>query len=367
MRINFLDLQYSYHKFSSEFDEAYHRVMNSGRFIRGKELEAFEEEFAAYCGTKFSVGVGNGLEALHLILRANDIGPGDEVIVPSNTFIATWLAVTYSGANPIPVEPYPATYNLNPEKITESISEKTRAIIPVHLYGQPADMDTINSIADKYQLLIIEDAAQAHGALYKGVKCGSIGDAAGFSFYPAKNLGAFGDAGAVTTDDEGLAQVVRELSNYGSIEKYRYERKGYNSRLDEIQAAFLRVNLMHLDELNHQRRKIAEFYSSSLQGTGDLIMPEVAEWCIPVWHQFTLRTNFRDQLINYLAENGIEGMIHYPIPPHRSKAYASKNQDDFHIASMLSETILSLPIDPHLNRIQTQYIVDSVKSYYLKT
>ena len=262
--IPFLDLRASYLELKTALDSAFQRVMASGWYILGEELKAFEAEFAEYCNVKYCVGVGNGLDALHLILRAMDIGQGDEVIVPSNTFIATWLAVSYAGATPVPVEPDEATYNIDPSKIEAAITEKTKAIMPVHLYGQPADMDPILKIAARHHLKVIEDAAQAHGARYKGKRTGSLGDAAGFSFYPGKNLGAFGDGGAVTTNDSTLAERVRRLSNYGSQVKYAHDVKGFNSRLDELQAALLRVKLRHLDAWNGRRRQIAAQYLRKL-------------------------------------------------------------------------------------------------------
>jgi dTDP-4-amino-4,6-dideoxygalactose transaminase len=355
MTIPFLELKPSYDELKEEFDAAYRRVMDSGRYLLGRELEAFEAEFAEYCGVKHCVGVGNGLDALHLILRAMHIGPGDEVIVPSHTFIATWLAVSYAGATPVPVEPDPQTYNLDPNRIEAAITPRTRAIMPVHLYGQPADMDPINEIAHQHGLRVIEDAAQAHGALYRGRHCGSLGDAAGFSFYPGKNLGAFTDAGAVTTTDGELAQEVRKLRNYGSTVKYQHELKGFNSRLDELHAAFLRVKLRLLDEWNARRKKIAGFYLSQLSTpNSQVILPFVPEWAEPVWHLFVVRHPQRDRLQQKLAEAGIGTLIHYPVPPHLSGAYAdlqppSSDNWNLPITEELAETVLSLPIGPHLD------------------
>jgi dTDP-4-amino-4,6-dideoxygalactose transaminase len=350
MKVPFLELRPSYDELRGEFDAAYHRVMDSGWYLLGKELEQFEAEFAAYCQADFCVGLGNGLEALRFILRAYDIGVGDEVIVPSNTFIATWLAVSYAGATPVPVEPDPETFNIAPERIEAAITSKTRAVMPVHLYGQPADMDPIMSIARKHRLKVIEDNAQAQGARYKGRRTGSLGDAAATSFYPAKNLGAFGDAGALTTNDEELADRVRTLRNYGSKKKYHNDCQGYNSRMDELQAAFLRVKLERLDEWNSRRQAVAANYLSELGGTAALKLPFVPEWAEPVWHLFAVRHLRRDELQDSLNKVGIGTLIHYPIPPHLSGAYAKAGwkPGDFPVAEEIAKTELSLPIGPHL-------------------
>ena len=299
---------------------------------------------------EFLRGGGNGLEALHLILRAYDIGAGDEVIVPSHTFIATWLAVSYAGATPVPVEPDPETFNIAPERIEAAITSKTKAIMPVHLYGQPADMDPIMSIARQAGLKVIEDNAQAHGARYKGRRTGSLGDAAATSFYPAKNLGSFGDAGAVTTNDEELAHRIRCLRNYGSKEKYHHDFQGFNSRMDELQAAFLRVKLRRLDEWNSRRRAVAARYLDELDGVAELKLPFVPAWAEPVWHLFALRHPRRDEFRDSLVKVGIGTLIHYPIPPHLSGAYARAGwkPGDFPIAEEIAKTELSLPIGPHL-------------------
>ena len=349
MKVQFLDLNAQYLELKDELDAAYHRVMDSGWFILGKEVEAFESEFAEYCQVKHCIGVGNGLDALHLILRGSGIGPGDEVIVPSNTYIATWLAVTYAGATPVPVEPDERTYNIDPSRIASAITERTKAIMPVHLYGQPADMDSINEIALCYGLKVFEDAAQAHGAKYKGRKAGGLGDAAGFSFYPGKNLGAFGDGGAVTTNDDDLAEKIRILGNYGSRVKYHNEVKGFNSRLDELQAAMLRVKLSKLDEWNERRKSIAKKYLTELS-TNNLLLPFIQEWADPVWHLFVVRHPHRDALQRALNDAGIGTMIHYPIPPHQQKAYVGGqfSGSSFPIASKAAREVLSLPIGPHL-------------------
>jgi len=364
MKIQFLDLKASYIELKDELDDAYQRVMESGWYILGQEVEAFEQEFAAYCGVQHCIGVGNGLDALHLILRAMDIGAGDEVIVPSNTFIATWLAVSYSGATPVPVEPDDATFNIDPKMIEEAITEKTRAIMPVHLYGQPADMDPILEIAARHNLKVIEDAAQAHGARYKGKRTGGLCDAAGFSFYPGKNLGALGDGGAVTTNDAALAARVRQLRNYGSQVKYAYEFKGFNSRLDELQAAFLRVKLQKLDEWNGRRKVIADMYLIELADLPDLTLPYVPAWTEPVWHLFVVRTSKRDQLQTYLENQGIQTLIHYPVPPHKQKAYAEVQSRNLPISEIIHKEVMSLPIGPAVQRSDVPILVESIKSFF---
>jgi dTDP-4-amino-4,6-dideoxygalactose transaminase len=364
MNIPFLDLKPGYLELKEDFDAAYQRVMDSGRYLLGQELESFEQEFAAYCETRYCVGVGNGLDALHLILRAMHIGQGDEVIVPSNTFIATWLAVTLAGATPVPVEPDERTYNLDPARIHAAITPRTKAIMPVHLYGQPADMDPIVAIARQHGLKVIEDAAQAHGARYKGRRTGSLGDAAGFSFYPGKNLGAFSDAGAVVTGDAELAEKVRMLRNYGSKVKYQHEAVGMNSRLDELQAAFLRVKLRHLDEWNNRRRVVADTYLHALCSLPGLTLPYVPEWADPVWHLFVVRHTQRDELQRRLTEAGVGTLIHYPVPPHLSGAYAASDfaSGTLPLAESVARTVLSLPMGPHLTLAQAKVVVDAIKT-----
>ncbi len=350
--VPFLDIKAGYIELQGEFDDAYRRVMNSGWYLLGRELEAFETEFAAYCETKHCIGVANGLDALHLSLRACGIGPGDEVIVPSNTYIATWLAVSYAGAKPVPVEPDPVTYNLDPNLLEAAITPRTKAIMPVHLYGQPANMDPILAIAQSHGLRVVEDAAQAHGARYKGRRTGSLGDAAGFSFYPGKNLGAFSDGGAVTTNDASLADHIRSLRNYGSHQKYHHDERGFNSRLDELQAAFLQVKLKKLDEWNERRRKMAEFYRSQLSTLkSQIVLPFVPAWADPVWHIFAIRSHCRDDLQKQLADAGIGTLIHYPKPPHLSGAYTSYGFEKgcFPIAAAIAASELSLPMGPHLS------------------
>jgi dTDP-4-amino-4,6-dideoxygalactose transaminase len=353
MNISFLDLKAPYPEIKEELDSAYRRVMESGWYILGDEVSEFEHEFANYCGVKFCVGVANGLEALTIALKAWDIGPSDEVIVPSNTYIATWLAVTQVGAKIVPVEPDESTYNLDPDKIESAITEKTKVILPVHLYGQPADMDNICKLSNKYGLKTLEDSAQAHGASYKGKKTGSLGDASGFSFFPSKNLGTFGDGGAVTTNDEELVKKIRILRNYGSSKKYVNELIGYNSRLDELMAAFLRVKLHYLDEWNSRRKKIAEWYLKTLPRTfPDLVLPMVPNWADPCWHLFVIRTASRDAFQSKLTENGIGTLIHYPIPPHLQKAYEQLHytQGAYPIAEKMAKEVLSIPMGIHLSK-----------------
>ncbi|GIW27379.1 MAG: aminotransferase [Meiothermus sp.] len=362
--IPFLDLRAAYLELKAEIDAAVLRSLESGWYIGGAEVEAFEAEYANYCGAQFCIGVGNGLDALHLSLKAFGVGPGDEVIVPSNTYIATWLAVTYSGAKPVPVEPDERTYNLNPALIEAAITPRTKAIIPVHLYGQPADLDPILEIARRYGLRVLEDAAQAHGARYKGKRIGAHGDAVAWSFYPGKNLGAIGDAGAVTTNNPELAERVSMLRNYGSRVKYVNELAGYNSRLDPIQAAVLRVKLAYLDEWNERRRLVAGLYLKQLANTG-LTLPYVPEWGEPVWHLFVLRSSERDQLQKHLASQGIGTLIHYPIPPHRQQAYAEMGLQEgcLPISEAIHREVLSLPIGPHLSMAQAGRVVEAVQSF----
>lgn len=361
--IPFLDLKSPYLELHEELDAAYHRVMESGWYILGKEVEAFESEFAAYCGASHCIGVGNGLDALYLILRAMDIGSGDEVIVPANTYIATWLAVTYAGATPVPVEPDVLTCNLDPARIEAAITPRTKAILPVHLFGNPADMYPIVEIARRHGLKVIEDSAQAHGASYRGQRTGVLGDAAGFSFYPGKNLGALGDGGAVTTNDADLAERVRVLRNYGSQVKYVNDVKGGNSRLDELQAAFLRIKLKSLDEWNRRRTRVAESYNRLLQGT-TLQLPSHSPDNDPVWHLYVVRTNQRDHLQRFLQAEGIGTLIHYPIPPHMQKAYLELGfgAGAFPHSERMAEESLSLPMGPHLSEDSVAIISDLIRT-----
>lgn len=348
--IPFLDLGATYRELKPQIDAAVARVLEGGWYILGPEVEAFEAEWAAYCGAGFAVGLANGLDALTLALRALGIGPGDEVIVPSNTYIATWLAVSGVGAKPVPVEPDPLTHNIDPNLIEAAITPRTRAVMPVHLYGQPADLPPILEIAKRHGLRVIEDAAQAHGAAYRGRRLGGHGDIVCWSFYPGKNLGAFGDAGAITTNDADLAARVAMLRNYGSREKYVNELPGVNSRLDPLQAAVLRVKLKVLDDWTERRRAIASAYLEGLKDSG-LILPHVPEWAAPVWHLFVVRTDAREQLQAQLAKAGIGTLIHYPIPPHMQSAYADLGFEAkaFPIARRLAQEVLSLPMGPHLD------------------
>lgn len=362
MKVPFLELLPAYEELKGEFDAAYHRVMQSGWYLLGKELEAFEAEFAQYCGTQHCVGVGSGLDALHLTLRAYDIGEGDEVIVPAMTFIATWLAVSHAGGKPVGMDIDEQTYNIDADLVEAAITPRTKAIIPVHLYGQPADMDRINEIAAKHDLRVIEDAAQAHGAGYRGRRVGTLADAAAFSFYPAKNLGAFADAGAVVTDDADLAEKLRKLRNYGSTVKYLHDLPGYNSRIDELQAAFLRVKLAHLDEWNTRRREQAATYLKELSEVSELTLPYVPEWADPVWHLFVVRHPQRDAFMEKLGEAGIGTQIHYPTPVHQTGAYAGgeNGAKGFPVAERVSKLICSLPIGPQHGAERIQAASDAV-------
>jgi dTDP-4-amino-4,6-dideoxygalactose transaminase len=358
----FLDLGRLHASIRERLDAAFQRVVDSGMFILGNELEAFEAEFADYCGVKHCVGVGNGMDAIHLLLRAYGIGPGDEVIVPSNTFIATWLAVSACGAVPVPVEPRADTHNLDPALIGGAITSRTRAIIPVHLYGQPADMDPINAVAAKHRLVVIEDAAQAQGARYRGRRAGSLGHAAATSFYPAKNLGALGDGGAVLTNDSAIAQIVRRLRNYGSDVKYRHDVAGQNSRLDELQAALLRVKLDVLDQWNDQRRAVADRYSDLLAGSG-VGLPFVPDFIEPVWHLYVIRSKQRDALKAYLDQQGVSTVIHYPIPPHRQACYQGFRGHKLPISEMLAGEVLSLPMSSALQVEEIAYVAETVAGF----
>lgn len=366
MKVPILELKPTYKELSAELDQAYHRVMDSGHYLLGPELESFEKEYAQFSGSKFCIGVANGLEALQLCLMAKDIGPGDEVIVPAHGYIATWLAVTQVGATPIPCECSEVTYNLEPNKVEQLITAKTKAIIPIDLYGQTADYPGLKNICAGKNIFILEDAAQSHGAKCGDFSAGNLADAAGISFYPSKNLGAFSDAGAVTTNDPLLADKVSTLRNYGSKERYKNEVIGLNSRLSELQAAFLRVKLAHLAEWNLRRKKLAAIYFERLKNTGDLILPFVPVWADPVWHLFVVRTKKRDALKAYLQDKGIGTQIHYPIPPHLSEAYISLGyrKGSFPLAETLANEILSLPIGPHTQSSEIEYVCDSIQSFY---
>jgi dTDP-4-amino-4,6-dideoxygalactose transaminase len=362
-KIPFLDLRAVYEELADELDSAVRRVMASGRYILGEEVESFEKSFAQYCGTRYCVGVSSGLDALRLTLAAYGIGRGDEVLVPSHTFIATWLAVSQTGATPVPIEPHELTFNIDPSRIADAITPTTRAIVPVHVYGLPAEMDPIIEIAREHGLKVIEDAAQSHGARYKGKRAGSLGDAAAFSFYPAKNLGALGDAGAVTTDDPELASRLQLLRNYGSRRKYENEMKGYNCRLDPLQAAVLSVKLGYLDEWNERRRSIARAYSNYLDGTS-ITRQFPQGHSEPVWHLFVIRSPDRSRLISRLSDLGIETLIHYPVPPHLQAAYAAEHAEmpPQPIAERLANEVLSLPIHPFQPAASTHRVVDALSS-----
>lgn len=363
-KVPFLDLGEQVRELRPEIDSAIARVLSSGWYLLGPELEAFEAEWAAYCGAKYAIGLANGLEALHLSLRALGIGPGDEVIVPSNTYIATWLAVTHAGATPIPVEPDEAIYNIDPARIEAAITPRTKAIMPVHLYGHPADMNPILDIARRHNLRVVEDAAQAHGAKYKGQPIGSHGDAVAWSFYPTKNLGALGDAGAVTTNDEQLAKDLRRLRNYGSARRYVCDVVGYNSRLEELHAAVLRVKLRHLDAWNDRRRAVAKRYLQAFSGL-PLALPIERDWAHHVYHLFVIRTPGRDALAKHLADAGIGTIVHYPIPPHEQQAYRhlAIPPEALPIAKAIHSEVLSLPCGPHLTDANVSHVAEMIREF----
>jgi dTDP-4-amino-4,6-dideoxygalactose transaminase len=359
--IPFLDLKAPHVELREEIDAAIGRVVSSGWYILGPEVDEFEAEFAGFCQARHCVSLANGLDALHLALLAMEVGPGDEVIVPSNTYIATWLAVSQCGATPVPVEPVEGTHNLDPDLLEATITARTKVILPVHLYGQPADLDPILAIARKHGLRVLEDAAQAHGARYKGKRIGAHGDAVAWSFYPGKNLGALGDGGAVSTDDPELADRLRVLRNYGSRVKYVNEVRGYNSRLDPLQAAILRVKLKYLDEWNARRAALAGQYLRGLADSG-LTLPMVPDWAEPAWHLFVVRAPQRQALQQRLSDAGIGSLIHYPIPPHKQQAYAGLGAaaDAYPLASRLADEVLSLPIGPHLAASDVDRVVAAV-------
>lgn len=358
--VSFRPIEYELH---DKLQGAFSRVFERSWYILGEEGRLFEEEYSKYCGTEYCVGCGNGLDALTLILRAYDIGEGDEVIVPSNTFIATVLAVSRVGAKPILVEPQLDTYTIDVDHIEEKISKNTKAIIAVHLYGQPADMDEINGIGHKYNLKVIEDAAQAHGAMYKGRRVGNLGDAAAFSFYPGKNLGSMGDAGCITTNDKALAEKVKALSNYGSDYKYHHIYQGYNSRLDELQAAFLREKLPFLDKMNDDRRKTANRYLSEIKNN-KIVLPRINQYTCPVWHIFAVRTQERERLVEFLKKRGIETGIHYPVAIHKQGAYKKTMlaKERLPICEEISKTELSLPMYYGMQQ-ETDYVIETLNDY----
>ncbi len=379
LQITFLELAPTYFELKEEIDFAVQRVLKNGWYILGKEVSAFEKRFADYVGVKHCIGTGNCLDALHLVLRAWDIGNGDEVLVPANTYIATALAVSYCGAVPVFVEHDPNTRNIDPARIENLITSKTRAIIPVHLYGMPADMDEIMRIAGKYNLKVLEDAAQAHGTKYKSVNAGALGDAAGWSFYPGKNLGAFGDAGAVTTNDPLLAEKIRALRNYGSHKKYYNSYKGFNSRLDELQAAVLSVKLKYLDAWNNRRKELAKAYIEGLKLLAEgnigernpwIRLPQLIEGYESNWHQFVVEFSDgkeeRDRVMEFLESNGIGTMIHYPVPPYCQEAYRDLNipRGTYPLADRLADSCLSLPMGPHLEVEQAINVISVLKEAY---
>lgn len=362
--INFLDMKPMHDRLKNEIMEAIERVYDSGWYILGKEGELFEEEFANYSGSKYCVGVGSGLGALELILKGYDIGEGDEVIIPANTFIATALAVSYVGAKPVLVDVDEKTYNIDPRLIEDAITDKTKAIMPVHLYGHPCDMDPILEIGKKYNLKVIEDSSQAQGALYKGRMVGNLGDASGMSLFPVKNLGALGDAGVITTDDKDLVDRIKTLRNYGSSKKYYNEYKGYNCKLDEIQAAILRVKLKYLNEWNKQRQDIADKYLNNIKND-KIVLPDVLEGASHVWHRFVIRTKDREGLQKYLQSNGILAMPHYPVPIHKQEAYTELSYliGNLPVTENLSEEILSLPLYQYMNEEDINMVINKLNLY----
>ncbi len=365
--IDFLDLKEVNRPHEAALRAAFDRVLASGWYILGREVEAFEQAFAAYCGAAYCVGVSNGLEALHLVLRAWGIGPGDEVIVPANTFVATWLAVSHVGARPVPVEPVVGGFNIDPARIEQAITPRTRAILPVHLYGEVAAMDEINAIAERHGLRVLEDAAQAHGACYEGRRAGTLGDAAGFSFYPGKNLGALGDGGAVVTGDADLAARLRMLRNYGSEVKYHHAVAGYNARLDDLQAAFLSAKLPRLDADNAHRRALAARYRTQLEGVPGIVLPPEAVGGQSAWHLHVVRSERRDALAEWLRRHGIGTMVHYPVPPHLQPAYAPLGlaAGCFPLTERLHREVLSLPLGPALPLEAVDTVAAAVRAFAL--
>ncbi|MCR5624743.1 MAG: DegT/DnrJ/EryC1/StrS family aminotransferase [Lachnospiraceae bacterium] len=365
MNIPFASFEAMHSEIREELDNAYKSVLDSNYFIQGTQCKAFEEEFAAYCGAKYCIGVGTGLDALYLILKAMDIKTGDEVIVPSNTYIATALAVSYTGATPVFVEPHIETFNIAPELIEEKITDKTKAIIAVHLQGRPADMDAIWEIAKKYDLKVLEDAAQAHGTKYKGKRVGTLSDAAGFSFYPGKNLGALGDGGCVTTNNKEIADKVRALGNYGSDYKYHHIYQGTNSRLDELQCAFLRVKLKELDKWNDYRKKVAGRYLSEIKNPLISLPLGCDEEFDHIYHVFVIRCDRRDELEKYLDENGIGTVKHYPVPMHLQKAYESLGikEGELPVAEEISRTVLSIPMYYGITDDEVSYVIENINAF----
>lgn len=365
MEIPFANFKPMHNEIRAELDKAYNRVMDKSVFIQGEECKKFEEEYAKYCETKYCVGVATGLDSIYLILKALNIKKGDEVIIPSNTYIATALAVSYTGATPIFVEPTIETYNINPDLIESKITKNTKAIIAVHLQGRPADMDPINNIAKKHNLYVVEDAAQAHGTKYKGNKVGALSDAAAWSFYPGKNLGALGDGGCITTNNKEIADKVRALGNYGSDYKYHHIYKGTNSRLDELQSAFLRVKLPNLDKWNNDRKRIANRYLSEIKNSLISLPLTSSEDFEHIYHVFVIRCNQRDKLEKYLAEKGIGTVKHYPIPMHLQKAYEDLGipEGALPIAEEISKTVLSIPMYYGMTNEEIDYVIKALNEF----
>jgi dTDP-3-amino-3,4,6-trideoxy-alpha-D-glucose transaminase len=364
VRVPFLDLSALHRELRPELADAALRVLDSPRVLLGPELEAFEAGWAAACGAGSAVGVGSGLDALSLGLRALGVGPGDEVLVPSHTFVATWLAVVHVGATPVPVDVSPVTGLWEPDAVAAAVGPRTRALLPVHLYGRPVDLDPLLDVAARDGLAVLDDAAQAHGARYRGRPLGGLAHATAWSFYPGKNLGALGDGGAVTTSDPEVERRLRSLRNYGSTEKYVHDEVGFNSRLDELQAALLSVKLRRLEEFNARRRRVADRYAAELTGLG-LTLPETPDWAEPVWHLYVVRTPHRDALRAHLASRGVETLVHYPVPPHRQPAFAGMALATATLpaADRLAAEVLSLPMGPHLSEPEQDHVIESIRSF----
>lgn len=360
--IDFLNLKKINCRFSSEIDAALSRVLSNGIYVLGEENNGFCKSFAQYCGAKYTIGVGNGMDAIKLIIKGYGFQEKDEIIVPANTYIATILAISENGCSPVLVEPNIDTYNIEPDLIEERITEKTRAIMIVHLYGQVVQMDKIWDLAKKYNLKVIEDAAQAHGARYRDKLAGNLGDAAGFSFYPSKNLGCLGDGGAITTNDDSLFEKIVALRNYGSFVKYQNLYKGINSRLDEIQAAVLNIRLKYLDQDNARRKEISKYYRDNIRN-GEITLPSTYDELAHVWHVFVVRTGNRDHFQKYLAESGIQTVIHYPVPPHKQPAYREWNNLSFPITEKIHREVISLPISPVMTDAEVEKVVEVVNRY----
>ena len=362
MDIAFLDLAKVNNRFREEIDERIRTILDKGWYLQGEQNDRFSKHFAEYCGTDYALGVANGLDALNLIIKAHGFGPGDEIIVPANTYIATILAISENGCTPVLVEPTLETYNIDPDRIEEAITPRTRAIMVVHLYGQAVQMEKVWALAQKYGLKVFEDCAQAHGAVYQGRRVGNLSDAGAFSFYPGKNLGCMGDGGGITTNDKALLERIKALANYGSDRKYHHIYKGTNSRLDEIQAAVLDVKLQHLDADNLRRREIASYYRSYI--TNPLVTsPQTYDEQAAVWHVFTVRTERRDEFQNYLSQNGVHTIIHYPTPPHKQLAYVEWGEQSYPITEKIHREIISLPISPVMTAEEVRYVVDVVNGW----